>query len=99
MATYQWHESTLLPLLARHGRMPHALLVQAPPGTGLFEFCIDCARALLCENPRPNAEACGSCAGCNWFAQDNHPDYRLIQPESYAEAAEGEVTKERKSDQ
>ncbi len=99
MSTYLWHDGTLLPLLARRTRMPHALLVQAPPGTGLFEFCTDCASALLCEKPQANGEACGSCPGCNWFAQDNHPDYRLVQPESYAEPVEGELAKDRKSDQ
>lgn len=100
MAKFKWYTTQLRALLDRRQRMPHALLVQAPAGTGLFEFCSDCARALLCENPRPDGEACGGCVACNWFAQDNHPDYRLVQPESFAEPAEGEApAKERKSDQ
>ncbi len=79
--------------------MAHALLVQAAPGTGLFEFSTDLAGSMLCENPGPRGSACGSCPACAWFAAGNHPDYRLVQPESHAPVEEGEPAKERKSDQ
>ena len=26
--------------------------------------------------------ACGACAACHWFETENHPDFRLLQPET-----------------
>ena len=100
MEAYKWHEESLRQLLAMRGRLAHALLIQAPHGTGLYEFASEWARCLLCENPRQDGSACGACAACRWFAQDNHPDYRLVQPESFAPVDEdAQPAKERKSDQ
>jgi DNA polymerase-3 subunit delta' len=51
---------------------------------GEFEFAQACAQSLLCEKPGPDRRACGSCRACSWFLQGNHPDFRLIVPESMA---------------
>jgi len=84
-------------------RLPHAVLVQAPEGCGAFEFAQMVASSLLCENPGAERRACGACLACRWFGQGNHPDFRLIVPESMTEnpQSEGEESprKEKRSEQ
>ena len=104
---YQWHQQTLQELHRKQARLAHAILLQAPEGTGLFDFAVDWAQALLCEAVSPAAQACGTCLACGWFAAGNHPDYRLVQPDSHV--VEPEATgdgppltareREKKSDQ
>jgi len=85
------------------GRLPHAILIQGAEGQGEFEFGLAAALSLLCEKPLPDGRGCGACLACNWFRQGNHPDFRLLVPESLApeSAAEGaELTrKEKRSEQ
>jgi DNA polymerase-3 subunit delta' len=54
----------------------------------------------LCESRSKDGLACGACPACTWFASGNHPDFRLIQPESLApaqdEAESGEGSEEGK---
>ncbi|HYU67855.1 MAG TPA: DNA polymerase III subunit delta' [Burkholderiales bacterium] len=64
--------------------MPHAILIQSGEGLGEFEFAQACAQSLLCEKPQADRHACGTCHACNWFSLGNHPDFRLIVPESMA---------------
>ena len=45
---------------------------------------------------RPMAAPAASCLACNWFAQGNHPDFRLLQPEALAEEGEADDGKESK---
>src|SRR3979490_2592662 len=65
-------------------RLPHAILIQSGEGMGEFEFAQAWAQSLVCEEPGPDRRACGVCHACNWFSQGNHPDFRLIVPESMA---------------
>ncbi|MBI2309264.1 MAG: DNA polymerase III subunit delta' [Rhodocyclales bacterium] len=76
-------------LQARRGQLPHALLLGGLRGLGKFDLARAFAASLLCENPRENGEACGTCLACNWLSQGNHPDFRLLQPDALAES-EGE---------
>lgn len=69
----------------RRGRLPHALLITGQRGIGKFDLARSFAESLLCENPSPTHESCGSCLACKWLSQGNHPDFRLIQPEAMAE--------------
>src|SRR5882672_3908963 len=81
-------------------RLPHAVLIQAGEGWGELEFARTAAQSLLCEKPRPGGGACGTCAACNWFVLGNHPDFRLVVPESMApEAEEGAEPGKKKSEQ
>jgi DNA polymerase III subunit delta' len=73
------------------GRLPHAVLLHGRQGIGKLIFSRVMAEGLLCESPDSDGFACGSCPSCNWLAQDNHPDFRQVEPESRAEA-EGEDT-------
>jgi DNA polymerase-3 subunit delta' len=91
-----WHRAALERLLAERSRLPHALLVHGPSGTGKAEFARALAAGVLCEAPRAGL-ACNECASCHWFSQGNHPDFREIVPEATAdeegEGAEAETAK------
>ncbi len=76
-------------LQARRGQLPHALLLGGLRGLGKFALARAFAASLLCERPQVGGEACAACPACNWLAQGNHPDFRLLQPEAMAET-EGE---------
>src|SRR5881628_3694779 len=82
-------------------RLPHAILIQSGEGLGEFEFAHACAQSLLCERPQPDQRACGTCHACNWFSLGNHPDFRLIVPESMAPESreEGAEPSKRRSEQ
>lgn len=70
-------------------RMPHAVLLHGRQGIGKLVFAQALADALLCESPDSEGFACGDCPSCNWLAQGNHPDFRLVEPEDKMEG-EGE---------
>src|SRR5467141_4837363 len=81
---FKWQEQAWKAWAQLRERLPHAILIQSGEGMGEFEFAQACAQSLLCEKPGPDRRACGSCRACNWFSQGNHPDFRLIVPESMA---------------
>lgn len=71
----QWHR---LQRAQAGERMPHALLLSAPAGTGLREFGERWARARLCaETDGP----CGRCPACEQFLAGTHPDFVRVEPE------------------
>ena len=74
-------------LNAWRARLPHALLLVGQRGIGKFELARRFAESLLCEQPTPTHDACGQCLACGWLAQGNHPDFRLLQPEIFADEA------------
>lgn len=94
MNVIELHKKTWDRLQARRERLPHALLLVGQKGMGKFELARLFAAGLLCEQPTPDGTACGGCLACNWFAQGNHPDFRLLQPEALS--AEGEVEEGKK---
>ncbi|MDR2189172.1 MAG: DNA polymerase III subunit delta' [Azonexus sp.] len=79
--------------------MPHALLLLGQRGLGKFELARQFAAGLLCEQPRSDGQACGHCLACNWQAQGNHPDFRLLQPEALTDDGETEEGKKKASQQ
>lgn len=86
-------------LQAQRQRLPHALLLVGQRGLGKFDLVMAFAGGLLCEQKTNNGQACGHCLACNWFAQGNHPDFRLLQPDAMAEESEGEDGKKKASQQ
>ncbi|HEY1149607.1 MAG TPA: DNA polymerase III subunit delta', partial [Pseudoduganella sp.] len=89
--TYPWQQEAWQQLQTLRQRMPHAILFHGAAGIGKADFIEQFAQALLCESVLPDGHACGQCASCGWFGQQNHPDYRRIRPESMEdEVADGE---------
>jgi DNA polymerase-3 subunit delta' len=86
-------------LQTRRERLPHSLLLVGQKGLGKFELARNFAASLLCESPQADGLACGKCLACNWFAQGNHPDFRLLQPDALGEDVEVEEGKKKHSQQ
>lgn len=88
---------------ARYSRLPHAILFAGQPGSGASEFVLAFAAALLCEDQSTGQKtarqerlqkACGQCQACSWLGEGNHPDFRLLQPDSMAPTSEISAEKE-----
>jgi DNA polymerase-3 subunit delta' len=93
-ALYPWQQRDWAQLRQMRERLPHAILLHGPEGTGKVAFAHALAASLLCESPQASGEACSSCASCGWFAQYSHPDFRRLRPDALdadeaEEAAEG----------
>lgn len=100
MKTIDLHSALWEKLQARRERLPHALLFSGQRGIGKFPLVHAFAAGLLCESPAEDGQACGACLACGWFAQGNHPDFRMVQPDAMAETeAEGEEGKKKASQQ
>jgi len=85
-----WLHEPAREALALRARWPHALLVHGPEGVGKRALALHFARALLCETPRSDGSACGTCPSCHYVAVGQHPDLRLVEPFDVDE--EGNVT-------
>jgi len=92
---YPWLIQPWKRLQARRANLPHALLIHGRPGLGKTVLATLFAQRLLCEGPAGGDLPCGACAACLWFAQGNHPDFRVLEPEALSEAraTEGEPRK------
>ena len=84
----------LMPLWAQAlsdlSRLPHAILLAAPAGSGKRLFAEKLAQTLLCGQAHGAEFACGTCPSCSWFGAFNHPDMLRLVPANAAqdEAAE-----------
>jgi len=97
---FDWQTEAWNGLIRLRAKLPHAILLHSREGMGTAELAQAFSQALLCETPQADGQACGTCAACNWFGQGNHPDFRLIQPESMTpEAGDEEPKKEKRSEQ
>ncbi|MDT8404192.1 DNA polymerase III subunit delta' [Sulfuriflexus sp.] len=71
----------------RHaGRLPHALLLSGPAGTGKLRFATAFAESLLCSTPGDDGSACGHCKACELVTAGSHPDWTTIAPEEAGKA-------------
>lgn len=61
-------------------RMPHALLLAGPEGAGKLPLALALAERLLCTQPTPEGDACGTCTGCRMAAKLAHPDLHFVFP-------------------
>src|SRR5882672_1789066 len=97
---FKWQESAWKSWTPMLERLPHAILMDSEEGGGELEFAQTVAQSLLCEDRKGDRRACGKCQACAWFALGNHPDFRLIVPESLApEAEEGAEPGKKRSEQ
>lgn len=77
-APYPWLNASWQRLLSTRARPAQALLLAGPRGVGKGAMAHAWARALLCEQPQPDGDACGACPACHWFDTGTHPDFRLV---------------------
>lgn len=81
---YPWQQAVWLNLHQNRSRLHHAYLLQGRVGIGKLDFAIRFSQSLLCDNTTEVGEPCHQCPSCHWFADESHPDFRLIGPEQDA---------------
>jgi DNA polymerase-3 subunit delta' len=77
---HAWNQPILDSLIARSGRLSHALLVHGPRGVGKAALAERIAHSLLCEGT--GKKPCLACDACRWFLAGNHPDFRRLESEA-----------------
>ena len=65
--------------LYNSNRMPHALLLNGPEGSGHFQIGLSLAALLLCQSPN-QSNSCGNCSSCKKIASFHHPDLHFSFP-------------------
>ncbi|PID93364.1 MAG: DNA polymerase III subunit delta [Bacteroidetes bacterium] len=65
--------------LVAENRLPHALMLHGPDGTGKRQLAIALLQYLACTN-RAEEDACGQCPSCLKFEKLVHPDLHLVFP-------------------
>ena len=77
-----WHDEVMHRLLdvARSKKIPHAILLSAPQGTGKTDSVRWLAAALLCARAE-GAGPCGECDACKLSGAGSHGDLRWLEPE------------------
>ncbi|MCP4309870.1 MAG: DNA polymerase III subunit delta [Bacteroidetes bacterium] len=60
-------------------RVPHALMLFGPPGTGKRSLAIAMAQYLACAG-RKEHDSCGVCPSCVKFSKLVHPDFHMVVP-------------------
>lgn len=65
--------------LADEGRLPHALLLGGPAGTGKFKLARALAQYIHCSH-REGGDSCGKCPSCVQHMSLNNPDMHYIYP-------------------
>lgn len=61
-------------------RLPHALLLYGPEGSGKASLAHALANTLLCKQPTDSGTACGQCSRCQLIRANTHPDLTVLVP-------------------
>lgn len=80
-----WHGAAWSALRSLDARDVHAILLYGAAGIGKKSLALDFAQSLLCESLTAAGEACGTCRGCTLALSGNHPDLRVVVPDTMAE--------------
>lgn len=64
----------------RSNRVPHALMLSGPEGSGKLALAVAFAQTLLCQHPLDDGSACGECTSCRMAAKLEHPDLHFTFP-------------------
>ena len=62
---------------AKNGKMPHAVLLTGPAGSGKLPIALAVARYLLCHHPAEN-DACGQCNSCKIYVRESDEIQRKL---------------------
>ena len=63
----------------RSNRIPHAILLCGPAGTGKRQFALELAKSLLCQK---SVLACNACQSCRKVSNNVHSDLHFRLPMS-----------------
>jgi DNA polymerase III subunit delta' len=62
------------------GRMPHAIMLCGPSGSGKMALALALASYLLCKGRDKGHDSCGECNQCKMIAKWEHPDLHFTFP-------------------
>lgn len=62
-----------------NNKLPHALLISGPEGTGGLALAYAAAQYILCQH-KHDGEPCGECPECKQAAKLGHPDLHWVYP-------------------
>jgi len=85
MPRFPWFQAAWDALRELDSRGVHAILLHGPGGIGKKRLALDFAQSLLCESPGAQGASCGACRGCILALSGNHPDLRVVVPDTLAE--------------
>lgn len=66
--------------MVREGRLPHAMMLCGPKGSGKMALALAFASYLLCGGHDGKDDACGSCRQCAMLRKWEHPDLHFTYP-------------------
>ncbi|MCF0189797.1 MAG: DNA polymerase III subunit delta [Marinilabiliaceae bacterium] len=67
-------------LMYEAGRIPHALLLTGPEGTGALPLAISFAQYINCTGDKTSGDSCGRCPSCVKYKALTHPDLHFVYP-------------------
>ncbi len=82
----QTYPKQILRQMATGSRLPHALLLLGPAGSGKKALALALAQYVMCEN-RNAEDACGQCSACRKVEKLLHPDLHFSFPSVGTNAA------------
>ena len=66
--------------MVREERLPHAMMLCGPQGSGKMALALAFANYLLCRNHTEEDEACETCPQCRMLKKWEHPDLHFSYP-------------------
>ena len=66
--------------MVKEGRVPHAIMLHGPAGTGKMLMARAFAQLLHCTSPTTDGEPCGACEACRQHESFNHVDTIYVFP-------------------
>lgn len=66
--------------MVAEGRLPHAMMLCGPQGSGKMALALAFASYLLCSNHGGHDDACGTCRQCAMVRKWEHPDLHFTYP-------------------